>query len=250
MSEQLNQTQTLNAESLKGLLTNKNWLIFSFLIIIALLVSIRLGIWQYERHEARMQSNQLIAQALSQQSIPINQLSDKDLNNWQKVVVAGEFEPASQRLVRRRYLDGNLGFWVVAKLTSTDGRVVLVNRGFTPVTAAANQTPEITFPPTNSVQIEGYLHTLDPESIRPSDLPEGQVNAINNSQFDLKENDYQFFIHEIDASSDLDNVTPPVLGYGSHLAYSLQWFAFGFMIILGWLILTRKEILEQRSSAT
>jgi cytochrome oxidase assembly protein ShyY1 len=250
MTEQLNQTQTLNAESIKGLLLNKNWIIFTALIIVALLVSIRLGVWQYERHEARMESNQLIEQSLSQQSIPLNQLSEIDLNNWQRVSVTGEFDLESQMLVRRRYLQGNLGFWVVAKLNTTDGRIVLVNRGFTPVVAAANQSPEVALPPSGTVQLTGYLHNLDPESFRPNDLPQGQVNAINNAQFGLTENDYQFFIHQIDANSELDNVTPPILGYGSHLAYSLQWFAFGFMIILGWLILTRKEIMEQKNIVT
>jgi len=244
MSKQSTQNQIINADSIKQLLINMNWIIFTFLIIVAFLISVRLGLWQFDRHEARVASNQAIENALSQEILPINQILKDQVTNWQKVSVIGEFETTSQQLVRRRYLEGNLGFWVVAKLNTPDGGSVLINRGFTPVTAAANKTPDIDAPPSGTLEITGYLHKLDAESLRPADLPDGQVNSINATQFNLSENDYQFFIHEINLQSDLSSINPPTLGYGSHLAYALQWMAFAFMIIIGWLILTRKELTE------
>jgi cytochrome oxidase assembly protein ShyY1 len=250
MSKQSTQNQIINADSIKQLLINMNWIIFTFLIIVAFLISVRLGLWQFDRHEARVASNQAIENALSQEILPINQILKDQVTNWQKVSVIGEFETTSQQLVRRRYLEGNLGFWVVAKLNTPDGGSVLINRGFTPVTAAANKTPDIDAPPSGTLEITGYLHKLDAESLRPADLPDGQVNSINATQFNLSENDYQFFIHEINLQSDLSSINPPTLGYGSHLAYALQWMAFAFMIIIGWLILTRKELTEQKKSST
>lgn len=249
MSKQLTQNQLINADSIKQLLKNKNWIIFTFLIIVAFLISVRLGLWQFDRHETRVASNQAIENALVQEILPINQVLEDQVTNWQKVSVVGEFEAASQQLVRRRYLEGNLGFWVVAKLNTPDGGSVLINRGFTPVTAAANKTPDVEAPPSGRLEITGYLHTLDAESPRPDDLPEGQVNSINATQFNLSKDDYQFFVHEINLQSDLSSLNPPTLGYGSHLAYALQWIAFSFMIILGWLVLTRKELIEQKKSS-
>lgn len=250
MSKQSNQNLTISADSIKQLLINKNWMIFTFLIIVAFSISVRLGLWQFDRHEARVASNQAIENALAQEILPISQILEDQVNDWQKVSVIGEFESTSQQLVRRRYLEGNLGFWVVAKFNTSDGSSVLINRGFTPVTAAANKTPDVGPPPSGTLEIIGYLHKLDAESPRPPDLPEGQVNSINATQFNLSENDYQFFIHEINSQSDLSNLKPPTLGYGSHLAYALQWMAFAFMIIIGWLILTRKELTEQKKSST
>lgn len=227
------------------LFSGKNWILFTLLIILAFAISIRLGLWQNERHQSRIEFNQNVEQALT---VPTNDLSAiyQDASPWQKVTTSGEFITDSQKLVRRRYLEGKLGFWIVAKLQTNSGKTVLVNRGFIPATLAANETPQVEDPPVGIVQVEGYFQNLDVESEKPSDLPLLQVSAINATQFELSQNDYQLFIHQINTDDNFQPIPSPQLTFGSHLAYSLQWFAFAFMIVLGWIILTRKELSELR----
>ncbi len=225
------------------LLKSKNWQILTSLIVVAIVVSIRLGIWQYERHEARVNFNQSVATALNSANQELD-FSKNDYASWQKITVEGSFEVDSQKLVRRRYLEGQLGFWVVTKFITTSGQVVLVNRGFTPVRAAATESPDVSKPAIGSITVEGYLQNLEPEVARPDDLPTGQVNAINRTQFQLSDQDFPFYLNQLNGSDELQPVNPPELTFGSHLAYSLQWFVFAFMILLGWGILTRKELSE------
>lgn len=227
------------------LFSGRNWILFTLLIILAFAISIRLGFWQNERHQSRVEFNQNVEQALI---APANDLSAiyQDASPWQKVTTSGEFIADSQKLVRRRYLEGKLGFWIVAKLQTNNGKTVLVNRGFIPATLAANETPQVEDPPLGIVQVEGYFQNLDVESKKPSDLPPLQVSAINATQFELSQNDYQLFVHQKNTEENLQAIPSPQLTFGSHLAYSLQWFAFAFMIVVGWIILTRKELSELR----
>jgi cytochrome oxidase assembly protein ShyY1 len=242
MSNQL-QSQNPKRSVFVRLVSGKNWIIFTLLIILAFALSIRLGIWQNERHQARVEFNKNVEQALA---APMNNLPDiyQDAIPWQKVTTSGDFIVDSQRLVRRRYLEGKLGFWIVAKLQTDNGKTLLVNRGFIPATLAASETPQINNPPLGRVFIEGYVQKLDAESEKPSDLPINQLSAINATQFNLSESDYQLFIHQINTEENLQAISSPKLSSGPHLAYSLQWFAFAFMIVVGWIILTRKEISE------
>ncbi|MFY9325254.1 MAG: SURF1 family protein [Candidatus Nanopelagicales bacterium] len=241
-----NKLQNPNPKSvLLKLFSDKNWVFFTLLIILAFAISIRLGFWQNERHQSRVEFNQNVEQALT---APSNDLSIvyQNASPWQKVMTSGEFIADSQKLVRRRYLEGKLGFWIVAKLRTNDGKTVLVNRGFIPATLAANETPQVEDPPLGIVQVEGYFQNLDVESEKPSDLPLLQVSSVNATQFELSKNDYQLFIHQINTEENLQPIPSPQLTFGSHLAYSLQWFAFAFMIVVGWIILTRKELSELR----
>lgn len=228
---------------IRKLFSSKNWVIFTGLIILAFLLSIRLGLWQYDRHQARVELNNSISSALATASEEID-FNYQDYLPWQKITVEGSFLPGTQQLVRRRYLEGQLGFWVVAKFQSFEGQRILVNRGFIPVTLAANQSPEVLTPPSGSLTLEGYLQKLEKEVARPADLPAGQVNAINRTQFNLESSSFDFYLHQINTTADLQAIAAPKLTFGSHLAYSLQWFAFAFMIVIGWILLTRKEITE------
>lgn len=240
MSKQL-KSPSPKISILSKLVSGKNWLFFTLLIILAFAISIRLGFWQSDRHQSRFELNQSVEKALA---APITNLPDVYQNAapWQKVSISGEFVEDSQKLVRRRYFEGKLGFWVVAKLQTDNQRTVLVNRGFIPATLAANETPLIAQPPFGRVSVEGYLQEMDAESERPADLPKNQLNAINKTQFNLSGADYQLFIHQINTEENLQSINSPTLSPGPHLGYSLQWFTFAFMIVLGWVILTRQEI--------
>ena len=43
---------------------------------------------------------------------------------------------------------------------------------------------------------------------------------------------------------------PPELTDGPHLGYAFQWFAFGTIALVGWVILVRREALDRRGSTT
>lgn len=243
MSKRLIPKSQINNKFTWGLFTNKNWLIFTILILIACGISIRLGIWQYQRHESRILYNQSLTQALEQEPIALNQI-DNQASPWQKVFIEGSFDTQSQQLVRRKYFEGKLGFWVVAKFVTQDNRIVLVNRGFVPVSAAASVTPDITAPNGSTFMLEGFIQPLEPESEKASDIPLGQASAINREQFAITEDDYQYFIHQSN-NEVLSAIKPPEISSGPHLAYSLQWFAFAVMIVIGWITITRKDLIDQ-----
>jgi cytochrome oxidase assembly protein ShyY1 len=243
MSKPLIPKSQINKKVVWGLFSNKNWLIFTILILIAFGLSIRLGIWQYQRHEARIVFNQAISQALTQQPIALNQIDEEALS-WQKVFIEGSFDSQSQQLVRRKYFEGKLGFWVVAKFVTQDNKVVLVNRGFVPVSAAATVTPDIPAPSESTFVLEGFIQPLEPELEKASDIPLGQASAINRQQFSITEKDYQYFIHQSN-NEELSAINPPEISNGPHLAYSLQWFAFAVMIVVGWIVISRKDLIEQ-----
>lgn len=234
-------SQTPISSDFKKLFTKK-WVIFTLLVILAIGISIRAGFWQYSRHQDRVLTNKNIEQALASE-FSILDTTNQTYQPWQKVIAEGTFDATSQRLVRRKYFEGQLGFYVVTKFTSMNGETFLVNRGFTPVVGGANESPIVSAPASGVQKIEGYLVPLDPPRARASDLPQMQVSAINREQFDIQES-FDFYLNLIAPPGELSPIAPPQPTYGPHLAYSLQWFTFAIMIMIGWIVLTRRDLKE------
>lgn len=72
--------------------------------------------------------------------------------------MTGTFDTAREVVVRRRTNDDDeVGFHVLTPLVLTDGKVVLVNRGWIPANGAQTAFPKIPTPPAGKVTIEGRL---------------------------------------------------------------------------------------------
>jgi cytochrome oxidase assembly protein ShyY1 len=88
----------------------------------------------------------------------------------------------------------------------------------------------------------------------PTDLPEGQVDRIVPTEIvdspDTLTNAYV----EMTASrpesrtSEIRTLPAPEVTEGAHRSYAIQWIFFEIMTVIGWMILVRNEVKEQRKA--
>jgi len=222
------------------------WALFKSIIALLLIILCLWGSqWQYHRGVDRHARNNIIEKRIAQSPIELSTVKgDLADYEWQRVVVAGTFNPDKQILLRNRYNDGKYGYEVLTLFTSTDKKIFWVDRGWVQAGATATTPPVVTALPSGEVSIFGRLR-LDSSLPRGSffALPgkgEGLVSELNaQSQLDTE----KFYIDLLSGSEK--SLTPevaaqlPELSDGPHMAYALQWIFFGGLVLYGRILIRR-----------
>ena len=120
---------------LKRMLSRK-WLLATILVLAAMAVMVRLGIWQLDRLETRRAFN---ARVTAQVSLPSLALVGNALNadltemEYRAASVRGVYDPAGEIALRNQYYDDPWGVHLVTPLKiSGSEAVILVDRGWIP----------------------------------------------------------------------------------------------------------------------
>ncbi len=202
-----------------------------------------LGPWQFDRDDARAARNAAIEQSLRTPPQPLREVlpagAAPDANTeWQQVEMTGRYLPDAEMVVRLRTVLGEPAFEVVVPMRLRDGTTVLVDRGYVRP-APGVQVPDYPPVPRGEVTVQGRLRVAESD---PDDRPVVRGGGVTQ-------------IYAVDPSTvtsvtgvelergyvQLNEGQPGVLGAlplpqlsaGRHLAYALQWIAFGVMAPLG-----------------
>ena len=213
--------------------------------------------WQFHRGEDRKARNDKIESRISQASSDLISLTnDVDANEWRTVTTIGRFDPANQILLRNRYFEGKYGYGVLTRFTSSEGKVMWVDRGWVQAGASATVVPETPEVPTDVVSIVARLR-LD------SSLPSGSFFALPssnelglvsrlNAQSGLESENY--YLDLISGSDPLLTPTAPAeipsLSDGPHLAYAVQWLLFAALVIYGRYLIRKMDLTSGQVLAT
>ncbi len=239
-----------------SLLRRPKWIIFTLLVPVGMVLCLLAADWQYTRHVNRSAEDARIRGNSQAAPVPLTTLSSVQspfdpATAWRPVSVTGTFGDAAT-LVRRRPLDGRSGFWVVNPLTTADGSVVQVLRGWIATAGDALANPSVPPPPAGSVTVVGRLQPSQAPATTQG-LPAGQVSSLDTSALS---GDHPHFPGYLVAASmtpadsaGLQTLPVPELGLGPHLAYSWQWLFFAALLPVGWVILARRELQAERAEA-
>ena len=231
------------------------WLGLLVFVVVLGGIFVRLGEWQGHRLEQRKESN---AAVVAHENNPVMPLSQRgyavvqDGDQWQRVTVTGTFDASHQIEVRYRSNDGATGTEVVTPLRTTDGKIVLIDRGF--IVRGAGEAPPETLPapPSGTVTIVGHLRRSEngqTEAITPA---LGAVRLVNAPAIgawmgtDLV-NGYIGLL-EITPAQDgpFVPVVTPTLDEGPHFWYAVQWFMFTGIALTGLVVFIRGDIVARR----
>lgn len=274
-----------------SLLRQPRWIAGHLLVLALVVLFVRLGVWQLDRHAQHRERNARIEARLAEPPTPLAELlgdveadpgagsaagtvlgSDdaadgalEDRLTYRRVVVEGRFDPSQEVLLRSQTYRGQPGWHVLTPLTvaAAEGDVaVLVDRGWVP---QGFDTPPVddAAPPTGIVRLEGVLA---PER-DPATGPLARFAAADPEQGALE----RIFLIDVErlaaqmpyalvpaylvptqggtsATGDLPvPPEPPGPDAASHLAYAIQWFIFAGIGIVGYGLLLRQRIAEQRA---
>ncbi|MFB7497756.1 SURF1 family protein [Streptomyces sp. NPDC056161] len=246
-------------------LLTRQWVILTLIALLLIPVMIRLGFWQKHRYEERSARNQLVTDALSAKPVPVEQLTSPghtvtSTERYRTVTATGAFDTAQEEVVRRRVnANDEVGYHVLTPFVLTDGKVLLVNRGWIPADGAQTAFPKIPAPPAGRTTITGRLkvdETTAASGIKNvAGLPDRQVMLINSEQ-QARRLGAQVLGGYIEqtgpkpAGGTPQQISDPgtedaPLNY----AYMIQWWLFAAAVPVGWVVLARREARERTARA-
>lgn len=219
---------------------------------------VRLGLWQWHKHNARTAQNAATLAGQNAEPVPIQTLLPGGSTDggaaFRRVTITGRYDIAHDLTVYGRTRDGLAGNEVLTPLVLPDGRVIIINRGWIPF---QDGKPDLSLsrPPTGTVYLTGVLEP--PETTGTPLPPQGlsQIAFIDLSQLSswLGTPLMPYWVH-------LAAQTPPQAGFpktvplppvegGPYFGYALQWWFFAALAFIGYPYLLRREAREDRRLA-
>jgi cytochrome oxidase assembly protein ShyY1 len=192
---------------------------------------VRLGLWQWHRMEDKNASAAAMERQLTQRPVPLPG-SPKE---WTRVIVRGQFLADKQVTVKFMVRNSAPGVDVVTPLLMTDGRTVLIDRGWMPSGNDDERPTDIPDPPTGVVTVEGWWRPdsgAPRHAIKPAS---GQVRAI--SSHGLREHVgrplVQGYVNQQQPANGLAPEPKPALRSALNFFYALQWWFFAALVLFG-----------------
>jgi surfeit locus 1 family protein len=217
--------------------------------IAAIVVCAAAGNWQQQRLHAKEALKAQLDAAARAGPVTLARLGDD--TDWATlrylpVIATGEFVASRQILIDNKVHAGRAGYDVVTPLALADGRVVLVDRGWTAQGASRSQVPEVPAP-TGVVSVRGRI-TLPPKGyleLRREPPAGGVWQNLDPARFAAETGlKVMPVVIEATVASDADDGLardrqPPDLGIETHRIYMVQWYAFAALAAILWLWFNR-----------
>lgn len=229
------------------------WLPLTILVLVGAGLMIGLGSWQLGRLAGRRAANEVIAQRLAEPPLPLSaevaQGLDPDALAFRRVTARGTWDYQHEIVVRFTSFNGQPGVQVLTPLRLAGGDdAVLVDRGWIPYQGAGQEERRAYQGQGGSVvEVEGLFHQSQLPG-RQHLAAEGQGRIDAWSRVDLpaigRQVPYRLLPYWIERLPAADGSPgppfpdgPPRLDEGSHLSYTIQWWAFAGILVGGYLAL-------------
>lgn len=212
--------------------------------VIALCVAA--GVWQHGRMEGKLALRAMLDAAERAAPVPLPATGEWEAWRFRPVTVTGSFDAPRQIFIDNRIHEGRAGYEVVAPLALADGRVVLVDRGWTAAGATRAELPVVP-PPAGAVTLTGRVNVPSSSFI---ELSRDTVAGAVWQNLDLGRYARATGLDvlpviveqtapagERDASLVRDRPAPD-FGVDKHRIYMVQWFLFASLAAGLWAYFT------------
>jgi len=233
-------------------LFSSKWLGYLLLAAIFATACVFLGRWQMDRRAETLAEINRVVSNYSATPIPFAQAREQfnqldPAKEWTQVELKGTYDTAGERIVRNRPLNGQPGYEVVVPFRLTTGETVVIDRGWLPIGNKNPGSPDsVPAPPPGEVTAVVRLKHGEPELQRGA--PEGQLASIDLPTYaaqlgsPLLTGAYGQLASETPPAAEMPVAFPkPSTDEGTHLSYSLQWFAFGVLMFVGFGYAARQQ---------
>jgi surfeit locus 1 family protein len=227
-----------------------SWLM-TLLTIALCLVFIRLGQWQWDRGVHRQAEWDAFARG-ADAPLALGAQSLHSLERFKRINVPGSWDAQRQFLIDNRSHGGLPGYEVLTPLRLSDGRVLLVDRGWVPFTGSRAHLPMIAINRTAPVALTGRL-----DNPPVGGLALGHAAPTNDSKWPkvtsfptlaelsgaLGEKVEPWILLLDPASPDgyLRDWQPPGLAPLRHWSYAIQWWGFAVTLVIIWAIMSARR---------
>ncbi|WP_410623120.1 SURF1 family protein [Amycolatopsis sp. cmx-8-4] len=211
--------------------------------------------WQFGRNTEREQQNSSLETSFTAAPVPLDRLlapgaAPDQHTEWHLVSITGRYLPDKEVVARLRTVQGEGAYEVLTPLRTTDGTVVLIDRGFVKLDSKSGVLP-FAPAPGGTVRVTARVRSdeTDPKN-RDAFADASTGGRLQSYVVDSKVVARAGKIDIRPGYFQLDTDQPGVLGAlplpqtdsGPFFSYALQWIAFGAMAVLGWLYFTVREL--------
>ncbi len=232
-------------------LFSPRWVLVHLGVALLVFVMINLGFWQLRRLDEKKTFN---ASVTSHIAAPVldytKRIPTSPTAEWSRVQLAGHYDEAHTVTIINRSQDGSAGYDIAVPFINNDGSMILVNRGFVPLSV------EHPAAPSGNIRIIGYLRktqsrsavgAIDSTSSTNTEFQRFDLPLIAKAtEISLLDTTYLQLIKEsvISPSQWPATVAMPALDEGPHLSYAVQWFFFSATALTAWVLVVRLKLRE------
>ena len=207
-----------------------------------------LGVWQVERLGWKRDLIARVDARIHATPIPAPANARED-DAYRRVTATGTFLHDRSALVQASTVRG-AGYWVLTPLRQSDGRIILINRGFVPPQAKARYDR-----PTAIVRVTGLLRLTEPGGgfLRNNDPAADRWYSRDVAAIAAARHLPTATNYFIDAQADPRPGRLPVGGLtvirfpNSHLQYAITWFTLAAMVVGAYVLAMRQMGKDRRS---
>lgn len=228
------------------------------LAVIALALALgcfRLSKWQVDRRAQRKARNAYIASRLAEPPAAIESVpSDTAEGHYRRVSLLARLDYAREFALALRSRDGSPGVYILTPAMLSDGRTLLVNRGW--VYAPDGMSFDFErWREADTLSVEGFTDTfVEPRgNVSMADRPQLVRRLVEDSLTQRLGGSTILFPYVLVVTSPVSprapaRLAPPPLTEGSHFSYAIQWAAFGVIALVGMILALRRGVTERRSA--
>ena len=205
-------------------------------------VLVGLGFWQLARAEEKAQMVYSAESRRQSEPVPLSNLLSYD--NYQPVTATGQFDRKRYWLLDNRIVNGQFGYEVVAVFTLSDGRNLLVHRGWIPGSRNREVMPEVAIPQ-GEMTVQGEIYVSPDKPFSLGDVASSDSGWPRRVQW-LQVADAQGAVENLvptmvmlSESSPAAFRTKPVsvnVSPQKHRGYAFQWFAMSAALLVIFLL--------------
>lgn len=208
----------------------------------AMLLFVRLGIWQW--HKGQLKSAQLAQFTAGSQSVtPLGSRRTDELERFADIAVDGRYDGQHQFLLDNISHAGRPGYYVLTPLQLTDGRALMVNRGWVPMLGKRSQLPDVQLDSAAVRRIAGRLDNLPVVGISLGHIPPAadshwpqltsfptmaDLSAALGKSLEPR----QLLLDADQPEGFVRDWQPGGFGPARYLSYAVQWWAFAALALI------------------
>ncbi len=238
-------------------LFSRRWIGTTLLVLAALAVMSRLGVWQLDRLAQRRAFNARVSAQMAQPPLELSGAAlDADLPamEYRAVVVIGEYDHAQQIAIRNQVWGNRLGVHLLTPLViAGSDQAVLVDRGWIPLEDYQSGDWSA-FDEPGRVTVQGIIRRSQPQPSVGGRLDQPQtgerLDAWNFVTLEMIGEQMPYSLLPVyiqqapeEGRSEMPYRSLPEveLTEGPHLGYAVQWFLFAITLAIGYPIFVNKE---------
>ncbi len=235
---------------------SRRWMLTTLLVIAGAALCARLGIWQLDRLKQRRAFNFHVYAMRALPALDLPSGGDLESMEYRTARATGTYDFEHQVAIRNQSYNDQYGYHLVTPLLLSDGKAVLVDRGWIPAEGNSAPADWRKYDAPGKTTIKGIIRLSQTSpgfgGVADPALTPGQTRLdlwiYVNIQRISQQIPYSILPVYVQLDPDASRTNPPIpfqadldLSEGPHQGYAVQWFSFATLLLAGYPFYIRKQ---------